>query len=144
MKHIKLMNEYLASLYIEVAKIHNLHWNVTGSNFKDVHLETEAIYERLFEEYDAIAERIKMIGEYPLVKVSEFVKIAFVKELESKDYKDSEVLKLLVDDLKIFKNKAFEIREYSENEKDFITVDMFEEFISKLDKDIWFISSMIK
>lgn len=144
MKHIKLMNEYLASLYIEVAKIHNLHWNVTGPNFKDVHLETEAIYERLFEEYDAIAERIKMIGEYPLVKVSEFVKIAFVKELESKDYKDSEVLKLLVDDLKIFKNKAFEIREYSENEKDFITVDMFEEFISKLDKDIWFISSMIK
>lgn len=144
MKHIKLMNEYLASLYIEVAKIHNLHWNVTGSNFKDVHLETEAIYERLFEEYDAIAERIKMIGEYPLVKVSEFVKIAFVKELESKDYKDSEVLKLLVDDLKIFKNKALEIREYSESEKDFITVDMFEEFISKLDKDIWFISSMIK
>ncbi len=144
MKHIKLMNEYLASLYIEVAKIHNLHWNVTGPNFKDVHLETEAIYERLFEEYDAIAERIKMIGEYPLVKVSEFVKIAFVKELESKDYKDSEVLKLLVDDLKIFKNKALEIREYSESEKDFITVDMFEEFISKLDKDIWFISSMIK
>lgn len=144
MKHIKLMNEYLASLYIEVAKIHNLHWNVTGPNFKDVHLETEAIYERLFEEYDAIAERIKKIGEYPLVKVSEFVKIAFVKELESKDYKDSEVLKLLVDDLKIFKNKALEIREYSESEKDFITVDMFEEFISKLDKDIWFISSMIK
>ena len=144
MKQIKPMNEYLASLYVEVAKIHNLHWNVTGPNFKEVHLATEAIYERFFADYDAVAERIKMLGEYPIVKISDFIKVAFVKEVESKDYKDLDVLKLLLNDLKLFREKALEIRNLADGEKDFATVDMFEEFISKLDKDIWFIGATTK
>ena len=144
MKDFKSLNVYLSNIAVMTTKLHNLHWNVEGRNFYQTHVYTEGLYDKFFDWYDEVAEAIKMRGEFPFASLKEYVANATVKELESKDYKDSEVLKLLVDDLKIFKNKAFEIREYSESEKDFITVDMFEEFISKLDKDIWFISSMIK
>ena len=42
MKLQKEFNQYLADLAVMTFKLHNLHWNVTGSQFVPVHEFTEA------------------------------------------------------------------------------------------------------
>ena len=52
MKLQKEFNQYLADLAVMTFKLHNLHWNVTGSQFVPVHEFTEALYDKLFEYFD--------------------------------------------------------------------------------------------
>lgn len=44
---------YLANLAVLNAKLHNLHWNVVGRAFIQVHEYTEGLYDELFEQFDA-------------------------------------------------------------------------------------------
>lgn len=144
MKNLEKINEYLGSCAVMVAKIHNLHWNVEGCNFKIVHLATDDLYEEFFKYYDDLAERIRMQGERPLVKLEEYAKVSFIKELPSKAFSVKEVLEILISDLKVFKNKALDLRTVLDKEGDFVTVNILEDFISSFDKHIWFFESEIK
>ncbi len=53
----------LANNYALYLKTQNYHWNVTGSNFKPLHLLFEEQYNDLFMANDEIAERIRTLGE---------------------------------------------------------------------------------
>ena len=39
------INKYLANLAVEYFKLHNLHWNVIGINFKSTHEYLEVLYD---------------------------------------------------------------------------------------------------
>ena len=69
---------YLANLAVWNAKLHNLHWNVVGRAFIQVHEYTEGMYDEAAEQYDAAAEAIKMRGGMPEVRLAEFLKIAML------------------------------------------------------------------
>ena len=56
MKHLDLVQKYLANLAVLNVKWHNIHWNVVGKQFLRVHTYTEELYDQLFEDFDAVAE----------------------------------------------------------------------------------------
>ena len=68
------MNEYLSNLAVLNVNLHNLHWNVVGVQFVQLHEFTEQLYDEFFEKYDSVAEILKMQGEKPLVKLSDYLK----------------------------------------------------------------------
>ncbi len=74
MKHIDLLQEYLANLNVLNAKLHNIHWNVVGKQFMEVHNFTEEIYDAVFEDIDEVAELLKMKDETPLSTMAEYLK----------------------------------------------------------------------
>ena len=86
---------YLANLAVLNAKLHNLHWNVVGRAFIQVHEYTEGLYDELFEQFDAVAEAMKMRGGFPPVRLSEFLKIATVEELDTRDFTVTEKLQIV-------------------------------------------------
>ncbi|TPG68541.1 hypothetical protein EEL31_08425 [Brevibacillus laterosporus] len=49
------MNQYLANLQVMFIKIHNLHWNVVGISFFNIHEKTQMLYEKVGEGIDLIA-----------------------------------------------------------------------------------------
>lgn len=53
----------LANNYALYLKTQNYHWNVTGPNFKPLHILFEEQYNDLFAANDDIAERIRTLGE---------------------------------------------------------------------------------
>ena len=53
----------LANNYALYLKTQNYHWNVTGPNFKPLHLLFEEQYNDLFTANDDIAERVRTLGE---------------------------------------------------------------------------------
>ncbi len=138
------LNIYHANLAIWNAKIHNLHWNVTGRSFVAVHEFAERLYNEVFEQYDDVAEAVKMRGQYPIVKLADYLKYATIEEIDSKDYTDIEVIKILEQDMKIMLDIAMQARQEADDENDYKRVAMFEDYIASYEKNLWFMHAMQK
>ena len=144
MKNKENLNRYLSNLGILITKTHNLHWNVVGARFKAIHDYTEALYDYYFEKFDEVAETFKMKGEFPLVKVADYLTHATVKELEAKDFTIPEVVASIKEDMELMLADAKKIREIANEEDDFLVVSMMEDQIAYFVKQLWFISAMAK
>ncbi|MDY0125155.1 MAG: DNA starvation/stationary phase protection protein [Anaerolineaceae bacterium] len=140
----KKLDLYLANLGVNYVKLHNLHWNVIGRGFKQVHEYLEAMYDETTESFDEVAEYQKMVGEYPKASLEEYLKITTIKELESKDYSIEDALKIAVEDQKLIRDLATEIRNEADDKGEFILVALMEGEVEAQNKHIWFIESMLK
>ena len=138
------LNKYLANLGVEYIKLHNLHWNVVGLNFKAVHEYLEGIYDSMAEVLDEVAELIKMDGGYPLASLKEYLAVASIEELESRDYKILESLDILLKDLKALREEVLEIRSIADELDNVAFVNMAEDHLANYNKQIWFVESMLK
>lgn len=144
MKHIDLLQKYLANLNVLNVKLHNVHWNVVGKQFMTVHEFTEEIYDEIFENVDAVAELLKMKEETPLSTMAEYLENASIKEIKGKEFSIEEALEIVREDMKSMKELATEIRNLADEEGDFETVAMFEDYVAYYSKNIWFLNSMLK
>ncbi|HOA56279.1 MAG: Dps family protein [Anaerovoracaceae bacterium] len=143
MKNYDKLNVYLSNLAVLNANLHNLHWNVVGKQFVQVHEFTEALYDDFFEKYDAVAEMLKMKGKKPLVKLSEYLNTASIKELDGDRFTVEETLKIVKDYLVEMKKLATEIRNEADEDGDFEVVAEFEGHVAGYSKNIWFIEAML-
>ena len=143
MKYAANMNAYLSDLVVFYLKLHDLHWNVKGPQFVDVHKYTEARYEDMAEKFDEIAELLIMHGEKPVSSIADYVKAASIQELHKEVYRDSEVLKILVDDLSQLKAAAEALRLKMAEEDVFDVVAVLEGHVAGYNKELWFLNSMI-
>lgn len=144
MKQKELMNQYVADLAVLNVKFHNLHWNVVGPNFEQVHVYIEKLYDDLFLKYDEVAERLKMIGTFPLASLKTYLDATKIEELETKDYPVKEALTIVKSELIKMKDLVTKIRTLADENDDFVTVGMMEDHISGYDKEIWFVQSALK
>ena len=56
------LSRLLSDTYVLYLKTHNFHWNVTGPQFRTLHLMFEEQYNELWLATDLIAERIRALG----------------------------------------------------------------------------------
>lgn len=144
MKNYNSLQTYLSNLAVLNAKLHNIHWNVEGKQFMQVHEFTEELYNDFFEKMDTVAEMLKMKEEKPLVKMNDYVENATVKELSAKSFSCDEALKLVEDDLKEMKDLATRIRKEAESEDDFEVVAEMEDHVAEYSQKLWFLIAMQK
>jgi starvation-inducible DNA-binding protein len=144
MHHYDLLQKYLSNLAVLNIKMHNIHWNVVGKQFIAVHEFTEGIYDKLFEQLDEVAELLKMKGVMPLSTVAEYLENSSIEEIKAKDFAIEESLEIVKKDLEAMKELATTIRNAADEEGDFETVAMFEDFVAEYSKNIWFVDAMLK
>jgi len=77
---INLLNQDLADSYLLLVKTKKYHWDVVGPQFRSLHQLWEEHYEKLTENIDAIAERVRTLGGYPVGSLEGFLQIATLKE----------------------------------------------------------------
>ena len=135
---------YLANLAVNYIKLHNLHWNIVGKAFKQVHEFLEEMYDETTESLDAVAEYQKMTGKFPNASLKNYLEIATIKELESKEYTIEEALKITLDDQKSLRKLATEIRNEADEKGEFTLVALMEDEVASQTKKIWFIESTLK
>lgn len=138
------MNKYLADTGVMYIKLHNLHWNVYGMQFKGVHEFLEELYDGITENMDAIAELLRMHGEYPAASMSDFLKLTSIKELASEKVPNKDALAIALEDFKALDKEAKAIRSAADEEDAFDIVMMMEDHCAAFQKTIWFISSMLE
>jgi len=140
----KKLDVYLANLAVNYIKLHNLHWNVLGKTFKQAHEYLEEMYDATTESLDEVAEYQKMVGEYPKASLKDYLEIATIKELESKDISSEEAFKIALDDQKLMRKLATEIRSEADEKGEFSLVALMEDQVAAQTKHIWFIESTLK
>jgi starvation-inducible DNA-binding protein len=76
------LKRLLADSYTLYLQTHNFHWNVTGSQFRELHLMFEEHYTELAIAVDDIAERIRTLDVAAPGTYKEFSRLSSIKEVE--------------------------------------------------------------
>ena len=100
------LNTYLADLGVLYIKLHNLHWNVVGRDFKQVHEYLETLYDGVSDVLDEVAELLKMQGAQPLASLKDYLAAASIQELPSAELHSGEVLSIVHGDLAALRDQA--------------------------------------
>lgn len=144
MKYLKNLQEYLSNLAVLNIKLHNIHWNIVGPKFMDVHNFTEGLYDQFFGDLDEVAELLKMKDHMPISSLKGYLENSSIEEIEARNFSTEEALQIVLKDLEAMKSLAVSIRNMADEAGDFETVGMFEDFVGEYSKNIWFVSSMLK
>ena len=105
----------------------------------------EVLYDSFSDSLDEVAEVLRMKDEYPVASLKGFLELSEIKEIEeSKDIHYEKVLKIVLDDLAVIKNQAKIVRNLAIEDDIIVLIDSMEGIISNIDKELWFIRSMLK
>ena len=137
------VNVFLSNLALLNVKVHNLHWNVEGREFKIIHELTERIYKMLQQQFDEVAEVLKMQGQMPLGSIAEYMKNATIKEIPSCNYSVREVLEFLDEDCQNISDLAEDIRDQADDEDNYIIANLLEDYLALYAKTSWMIKAML-
>ena len=134
------LNALLANYQIHYQKLRNYHWNVTGSDFFDVHAELELQYQEAQLNIDLIAERIRVFHERPFSTYREFLKEGSIAEDGTVPPSEKMVNNLLADYTALLDLSVEAVDEAVELH-DMGTEEMVKGFIKQLEKHHWMLSA---
>jgi len=141
---VKILNQLLSDEYVLYTKTRNYHWNVTGSDFSELHKFFEAQYEELDEIIDEVAERARSLGSNSLGTLTEFLKHTHLKEFPS-DYPESQkmISNLLTDHELIIQNLRRDLALCAEKYNDAGTSDFLTGLMEQHEKMAWMLRAYL-
>jgi starvation-inducible DNA-binding protein len=130
----------LADEYVLYTKTKRAHWNIEGSDFYDKHKLFESQYEQVDEFIDAIAERIRMLGNFAPATLHEFLNLTRLSE-KGFDGNDSQTLikNLLRDHESIIVSMRGLIEKVANTHHDAGTSDFITGLMEQHEKIAWFL-----
>ena len=137
------LNTYIANIGVGYIKLHNLHWNVVGSQFKAVHEYLESLYDAFADVLDETAELLKIAGAQPVASLKGYLAIATIKELGDEAVDQKKALEITLADLELLRDQAREIRKAADAHDCFGVANLMEDHITNYAKQIWFLRSML-
>ena len=138
---VKSLNDYLANLNLLYVKIHNLHWNIEGNAFFQLHSVFEGYYEAMAKSLDEVAERILILGHRPSASMKEYLNLATIQELDSKGVSAEESINILEGDFLSMLSQSKAILALAEEANDQGSIDLMAGFIGEYEKALWMIKS---
>lgn len=138
------LNTFLADQVVVGMKIHNIHWNMIGSDFFPMHKQMDEFYEEAEERIDTVAERLLVIGGRPLGSLKSMLDRTSIKELSDENITAIDGVTHLIVDFESLNNLSQHIIKLAENESDYGTADHFTSISQDLGKTIWMMKSFIK
>ncbi len=132
----------LADSYTLYLKTQNYHWNVTGSNFKSLHLMFEEQYNDLFLAIDLIAERIRALGEKAPATYAKYINLTNIKE-GNEDLDANSMVKELAQDQDVIVKTLVNVLKESQKAEDEVTAGIVADRIEIHQKNSWMLRSSI-
>lgn len=137
------LKNVLADSYTLYLKTQNFHWNVTGPNFRGLHLLFEEQYKDLQEAIDVIAERIRALGEYAPGSFKAFAKLSTIKEAGDDTPESSALVKELAKDQENIVTTLKKALTAAEKAGDESTADLLINRITQHEKNQWMLRSSL-
>lgn len=131
----------LADSYTLYLQTHNFHWNVTGPQFRELHLMFEEHYTELAVAVDEIAERIRTLGIAAPGTYAEFSQLSNIKE--TKGVPSASVMTAtLVDSHETIVRTCREVLQSAQKAADESTVALVSDRMRVHEKTAWMLRSM--
>ena len=138
------LNLYLVNLNVLYRKVQNYHWNVVGKGFFTIHAKLEEFYDKINEQVDDVAERILSIGARPYGTLKDYLELTTIKEAENKEISVHDVLISVKADFESMLTLVKEIKVIADDENDYGTSAMLDEYISEYEKNLWMLNAYLK
>ena len=143
-KTVEKLNLYLANLNVLYRKVQNYHWNIVGAGFFSVHAKLEEYYDAINTQIDDVAERILSIGGRPLGTLKDYLEVTTIKEAENKEISISEAVADVKKEFEAMLKLVKEIKVVADEENDYGTSALVDEYISTYEKDLWMLNAYLK
>lgn len=132
----------LADSYTLYLQAHNFHWNVTGPQFRELHLMFEEHYTELATAVDDIAERIRTLGEVAPGSYKAFSKLSSFSEVEGVP-EAKEMLKILVRSHEQVIKTSRSVLILAQDGNDESTASLVSDRMREHEKTAWMLRSML-
>lgn len=141
----ELLNRDLADAYLVLIKTKKFHWDVVGPQFRSLHQLWEEQYQALTTNIDALAERVRTLGNYPVGTAEDFLKYASIKEQSDNIPLATEMVSQLVDDHEqVIRNLRDHVDQCSEKFNDEGTADFLTGLMEQHEEMAWMLRSFIE
>lgn len=137
---VSRLNISLCTYQVFYHKAQNFHWNVVGSDFFDVHELTEELYRQSVVDIDRIAERIRVFGEIPKYRMSDYLRDSIISET-SHDKSAEFMIKDLVGDIQKLIETVLDVHDYATRNGDVSSARLAEDLIARLEIYHWKLSA---
>lgn len=136
------LNDLLSNYQIFYMNVRGYHWNIKGSNFFELHVKFEELYNDLLLKIDEIAERVLTLGHRPAHAYSSYIEKSEVPE--RKDVSDGKLaVEHIVESFAKLISKQRELLHLAGDADDEGTVALMSDYISQQEKTVWMYRSYL-
>ena len=139
---IKNLNELLSDLNVFYRKLQNYNWNIKGKNFFTIHSKLEEYYNEVNEQIVEIAEHILSLGYQPLGTMKDYLQISKISEAENEKICEDDVFTNVMQDMQIILDRLLTIKKLSDQNNEYMTSSLCDEYMLEYSKKIWMIKQM--
>lgn len=140
---IQALKVLLADTVALKYKAQGYHWNVESDDFKPWHSFFGDIYENLGEAEDSVAEWIRIMDAYAPFKLSRFVELTTISEMDVTS-NPMEMAKDLYDAIEVYKQRLIDTADFAMPLKEYGLVDYLSGHQSAMQKFCWQLRASLK
>ena len=133
------MNAILADVFALYIKTKNFHWHLSGPHFRDYHLLFDEQAEQIFAMTDAIAERIRKIGETTIRSIGHISRLQRLLDNNAEYVEPEDMLAELMEDNKTLVARLREAHNVCEEGRDIATASVIEVWIDETERRTLFL-----
>ncbi|MCB1325300.1 MAG: DNA starvation/stationary phase protection protein [Spirochaetales bacterium] len=137
------VRKVLADTYMLYFKTHSYHWNVRGPQFTSLHELFMQQYTELWTSIDALAERIRAVGELAPSASSELAKESSVTE-ETGAPPAEQMIKNLIEAHRVTARSVQAALEAGEKAADAVTVDLMTRRLEVHEQTAWMLGALLE
>ena len=133
-----LLDKVLADVSVLQVKTRKAHWDVSGPHFFALHKLWDEQYEAMAREIDEIAERVRMLGAFPVATMSGWLERSTLREEPGRIASPSEtVVALVLDHEAVIRTMREYAEQCEEKHNDRGTADFFTRFLQAHESMAW-------
>ncbi|GAA3740862.1 DNA starvation/stationary phase protection protein [Leifsonia bigeumensis] len=144
MKASKTLSADLQAVLVDLIELgiqgKQAHWNVVGSNFRDLHLQLDEIIAVARELSDVVAERMRALEALPDGRSETVTKTTTLAKFPADQVDTKEVVSLVTERLHAVAGTARRVHD-PVDEEDPTTADILHVIIEKLEQFAWMVSA---
>lgn len=137
------LKKLLADSYTLYLQTHNFHWNVTGPQFRELHLMFEEHYTELSIAVDDVAERIRTLGVVAPGTYKAFAQLSSIEEVDGVP-EASEMVSLLLNGHETVVKTCREVLKLSQKADDESTNALVGDRMRVHEKTAWMLRATLK
>lgn len=141
---VSLLNERVADLIVLRGLAKQMHWNVRGPHFRQLHLAYDDAADSLDEPVDMMAERVAILGGVVEGTPRMAVRNSNLADIDIRITNDMDTVTALADRWSETANVMRDAIERAGEAGDEVTVDLLTEVTRLLDKQLWFIEAHVQ
>ncbi len=142
---VNLLNADLSDSYLLIIKTKKYHWDVVGPQFRTLHELWQQHYEAIAINIDAIAERIRQLGGYPIGTAKGFLENATLREHAGDLPTAEEMVERLVNDHEqVIRNLREHIDQCGDDYHDEGTADFLTGLMEEHEEMAWMLRSFLE